>query len=289
MVRRIKRVLRRVFTPITILVVPHSRKGPLRFKLPFAAVALVLLFACTGIIFTFSTAVNSYQYRMMKRRLAYVSGEISEMKPVILSLRKSEAEFRRIFSLKGRSEIVEAAEREPESGIGDVAELKRQISETSATVSSIKTFLARKRSLYRSTPIGMPVEGNITSSFGVREHPSNGEMAMHSGIDISVPTGTPVRATADGVITFADRYAGNGKVVVVEHGQGFNTVYAHNRDFLVSVGQEVRRGEVIARSGTSGVTTGPHVHYEVWKDGKRVNPARFTRGDYDVWKETDRN
>jgi murein DD-endopeptidase MepM/ murein hydrolase activator NlpD len=287
MAHRIKRTLRKGFTPVTILVVPHSRKRPLRLKLPLAGIVLVLLFACAGVILTFSTAVNSHQYRMMKRRLAYVSSEISELKPVILSIRKSEAEFRKIFSLKKKSEIVDAVDAEPESGIGDVTELKRQIGEASATVSSIRNYLARKRGLYRSTPIGMPVDGNVTSSFGVRAHPSNGEMTMHSGIDISVPTGTPVRVTADGVVTFADRYAGNGKVVVVEHGQGFSTVYAHNRDFLVSLGQEVRRGEAIARSGTSGVTTGPHVHYEVWKNGKRVNPVTFVKGEHDVWKETE--
>jgi len=101
---------------------------------------------------------------------------------------------------------------------------------------------------------------------------------MHTGMDISVPPGTPVKATADGVVSFAGWTEGSGVVVVVEHGHGFRTAYAHNGKATVRVGQRVVRGERIALSGSTGLSTGPHVHYEVWKNGRHVDPAGFLPG-----------
>jgi len=101
---------------------------------------------------------------------------------------------------------------------------------------------------------------------------------MHTGIDITMPRGTALHATADGVVSFADRSGGNGNIVVIEHGHGLSTVYAHNTRNSVKAGQTVKRGEVIAYSGSTGVSTGPHVHYEVWRNGQSVNPAPFLEG-----------
>ena len=90
--------------------------------------------------------------------------------------------------------------------------------------------------------------------------------------------GTPLHATADGVVSFADRSAGNGNITVVEHGYGYSTVYAHNTKNLVRAGQTVKRGQVVAYAGSTGTSTGPHVHYEVWKKGQSVNPMPFVKG-----------
>jgi murein DD-endopeptidase MepM/ murein hydrolase activator NlpD len=94
-------------------------------------------------------------------------------------------------------------------------------------------------------------------------------------VDISVPVDTGVRATADGIVSFAGWTEGSGIVVVVEHGHGFSTAYAHNRKSLVRVGDRLRRGDVVAMSGSTGVSTGPHVHYEIWKNGRHVDPVAF--------------
>ena len=98
---------------------------------------------------------------------------------------------------------------------------------------------------------------------------------MHTGIDITVPVGTPLHATADGVVSFADRSGGSGNIVVIEHGHGLSSVYAHNSKNKVLAGQTVKRGDIIAYSGSTGISTGPHVHYEVWRNGQSVNPAPF--------------
>ena len=120
-----------------------------------------------------------------------------------------------------------------------------------------------------------PVEGAVRSAFGTRNDPFSGEGVFHTGIDLAAARGTPVHVTADGVITRAGWDGGYGKLVVVDHGNGLETYYAHLSQFLVVPGQEVSRGEVIALSGGTGHSTGPHVHYEVRLHGTPLNPYNF--------------
>ena len=118
-----------------------------------------------------------------------------------------------------------------------------------------------------------PVEGQLTSPFGEREHAMGGGGAQfHAGIDISVPPGTPVQAAQEGTVAFAGYNAAYGKVVKLEHANGFSTLYAHNSRLLVYVGQTIEAGQVICLSGSSGRSTGPHLHFEVHKDGWPVEP-----------------
>ncbi|HEX4748341.1 MAG TPA: M23 family metallopeptidase [Bryobacteraceae bacterium] len=120
-----------------------------------------------------------------------------------------------------------------------------------------------------------PVEGTIRSAFGVRSDPFSGEGAFHTGIDLAAPRGTPVQSTADGVIATVGWSGGYGRLLVVDHGNGVETYYAHLSRFLVLPGQEVSRGQVIALSGGTGHSTGPHLHYEVRLHGTPVNPYSF--------------
>jgi murein DD-endopeptidase MepM/ murein hydrolase activator NlpD len=115
------------------------------------------------------------------------------------------------------------------------------------------------------------------SFFGDRVDPFSGLDAFHSGVDISAPIGTPVRVTADGVVSSAGSMSGYGRVVVINHPSGLQTYYAHLSRFLVFPGQEVRMGEVIAFSGATGRVTTPHLHYEVRLRGSPVNPYKFLR------------
>ena len=122
-----------------------------------------------------------------------------------------------------------------------------------------------------------PVEGKVTSSFGERDDPFNGEGAFHAGIDISAGFGEPIHATADGVVEFADRTSGYGREVIIDHGHGVKTVYGHMSGFAITSGDEVRRGQVIGYIGMSGRSTGPHVHYEVRIQNVPVNPHKYLR------------
>ena len=120
-----------------------------------------------------------------------------------------------------------------------------------------------------------PVNGLLSSSFGGRSDPFSGEGAFHTGIDLVAPSGTAVHATADGVVTTAAWSGAYGKLVIISHGNGLDTYYAHLSQFLIVPGQEVRRGEVIALSGGTGRATGPHMHYEVRLHGTPVNPYKY--------------
>lgn len=123
-----------------------------------------------------------------------------------------------------------------------------------------------------------PVTGPITSSFGEREDPLNtGEGEFHTGVDIGASFGTPVHATADGLVQFAGLGTGYGREVILNHGNGIETLYAHLSGFAVTAGQEVQRGQVIGYVGVSGRTTGPNLHYEVRIHNTPVNPHKYLR------------
>jgi murein DD-endopeptidase MepM/ murein hydrolase activator NlpD len=123
-----------------------------------------------------------------------------------------------------------------------------------------------------------PVIGHITDGFGERLDPFSGEGAFHTGVDVSAEYGAPVHVTADGVVTAATTHTGYGRVVVVDHGLGITTLYAHLSSYGVTAGTHVRRGEVIGYAGISGRSTGPHVHYEVRVNNAPVNPGRYMKG-----------
>jgi murein DD-endopeptidase MepM/ murein hydrolase activator NlpD len=113
------------------------------------------------------------------------------------------------------------------------------------------------------------------SPFGGRTDPFSGEGAIHTGVDLEAAMGTPVRAAADGIIVHADWEGGYGRLIIIDHGNGIQTYYGHLSSFIVVPGQEVRRGDVIARSGASGRVTSPHLHYEVRMGGTPVNPYPY--------------
>ncbi|MBS1792354.1 MAG: peptidoglycan DD-metalloendopeptidase family protein [Acidobacteria bacterium] len=121
----------------------------------------------------------------------------------------------------------------------------------------------------------MPVVGRISSGFGNRFHPIDRKVKFHGGIDIAVPTGTKVGAAADGIVKFAGWKGGYGNVVIIEHPDGSETLYGHNSKLLVVEGQKVVAGEPISLSGSTGKSTGPHVHFEIRQNGQLVNPAKF--------------
>jgi len=129
--------------------------------------------------------------------------------------------------------------------------------------------------LLSSTPNTMPVEGWFSHGFGWRNDPWSGKREFHKGIDIVADAGTEITAPADGVVTRAGRNGGYGKAIDLSHGYGYVTRYAHLSEILVRAGQRVRRGQMLGRVGSTGRSTGSHLHYEVFRDGRRVNPWKY--------------
>lgn len=125
------------------------------------------------------------------------------------------------------------------------------------------------------SPIGSGWQSRVTSEFGYRSDPFTGETRGHTGMDLSVPTGTPIRAALPGTVTVAQYNSSYGYYVVVNHGSGLSTLYAHNSKLLVQVGQTVEAGDIVSLSGSTGRSTGPHLHFEVRVNGERTNPRYY--------------
>lgn len=127
---------------------------------------------------------------------------------------------------------------------------------------------------YERVPALLPLRGRITSSYGVRRN-DHARGLWHEGIDIASPRGTPIRAAGNGIIRFTGSQEGYGSVILIDHEYGMASLYGHCSQIFVEEGQDVVRGQVIGTVGTSGLTTGPHLHYEVHLDGRPVDPALY--------------
>lgn len=147
-----------------------------------------------------------------------------------------------------------------------------------AQLGALESVLLNQKLVDRVRPQGRPLEtGWISSYFGRRTDPFTGKPANHKGIDFAGKSGSDVLAVADGVVTWSDQRFGYGQLVEINHGNGYSTRYAHNSENLVVVGDEVKKGQPVARMGDTGRATGPNLHFEVLKDGHQVNPVNFIR------------
>ena len=283
----LKRFVKKAFMPVTIMFIPHNSNNPLSFKIPSAGVVLCIALWLFGTIFVFSKTVQTIEYRTTKQKLTYYSQQFSELHGTILGLKNSETEFKKLFSLRSRKDVLENLDASSEGSTDsiDFESLKKQIAKTIDTVSEIKGYLYQQKDVYRATPLGSPVKGSITSYYGRRIHPHTGKEQFHLGIDIKSNAGNPIKATADGVVSFSGWSGNNGNLIVVEHGMGFSTYYAHNKNNLAKVGQKVKKGETIGYVGSTGNAQTAHLHYSVLKNGSYVNPKKFLDEGMYVQKE----
>ncbi len=157
----------------------------------------------------------------------------------------------------------------------DIERLESQAVSQEESLSELEKLLQSKKEMLAHTPSIWPVHGWLTSGFGFRTNPFTGLTQMHEGLDIANRVGTPVVASADGIVSDTGRDSSHGNVVVISHGFGINSRYLHLSKTFVRAGQRVKRGDKIAEVGTTGMTTGPHLHYEVRVNGIPVNPLRY--------------
>jgi len=153
--------------------------------------------------------------------------------------------------------------------------LKTEIAVTSISQTELSNFLKEQKSILACTPSIKPTEGWYSSGFGYRISPFTNRREFHKGLDIATRIGTPVVATADGLVVFVGREGNFGKMIAVNHGYNLTTRYGHLHKYRVKKGQYVKRGQIIGEVGVSGRTTGPHLHYEVLLNGVPVNPLRY--------------
>ena len=171
--------------------------------------------------------------------------------------------------LKARG--IQAAFKVPEGGEADSDIL------SSEEISDFyQRYLSRIADDLSYTPLGFPFHGSITSTFGHRENPFGGSnVETHKGLDIRGPLGAPVRAMAKGVVKFAGQRGGFGNCIILKHANGFETLYGHLSKILVKPAQKIDIGQQIGKIGSTGRSTGPHLHYEIHRNGQRINPQSF--------------
>ncbi len=188
-----------------------------------------------------------------------------------------EFDFNQPPAIGGPESAGEIAYALPHSLEHGIHALSRQFAAQNAQLDALGDLLLDRKINSSLRPTGMPVSGYISSYFGARTDPFNGHSEFHSGLDIATRRGTPVHAVAEGLVTYAGIRHGYGNVVEVDHGNGYMTRFAHNSKLLVHPGERVRIGQVLAKSGSTGRSTGPHVHFEVWYKGHPVNPLAYVR------------
>lgn len=162
---------------------------------------------------------------------------------------------------------------------GEVRSLRSRTQRLDASLELLDRAFDDRRSLLAATPDRLPVDGWFSHGFGWRKDPFTGKREFHRGLDIVAAGGTEVHAPADGEVVRAMRWGNYGKVVDVDHGHGFVTRYAHLSRIEVAEGDAIRRGDLLGLVGSTGRSTGPHLHYEVFQDGRRVNPWGYIGRD----------
>ncbi len=289
-------------TKYTIMIIP--RRGGKIKEISASVVGLwVILLIFIGIIsytgiVTYINRVSVSKNRNIKHKVSEQEERIEELTQQLYSLENVNQELisENKDLLEEKVEINSKLEEitEMEKVLAEALEdndLKRKYSEIGeyafadykeafgdkikATVELVEKVKLQSQ-LLRRIPNRLPAEGDITSYFGRRTHPVTGELGkFHKGIDIGNCTGTPIYATADGVVQFVGYHSGFGKLVIIDHQNGYETYYAHNSSIQVNEGEFVTRGTQIAKMGSTGLSTGTHSHFEVKYFGTSINPLKI--------------
>jgi murein DD-endopeptidase MepM/ murein hydrolase activator NlpD len=282
---------------------------PFRVKLlrvfAFLATAFVTAALISYFAFQFVGSPNEKFLRMqnegLKEDLHDLSDSVEQIQLKMSELeRRDNSVYRSIFEASPLPDSARATYLEKQKEIATVESmsnnelvrsialalnnLKNRMAAQNASYKEISTFIANKEKLLAATPAIQPVSNKdlsrIASGFGYRIDPIYKTVKFHAGLDFTAPQGTPIYATADGVVKvagFSD--GGYGNHVVINHGYGYETLYGHMYRVKVKVGQSVKRGDLIGYVGSTGKSTGPHCHYEVHKNGQKLDPVYFFYND----------
>jgi|YNPBryBLVA2012_1023415.scaffolds.fasta_scaffold00013_63 murein DD-endopeptidase MepM/ murein hydrolase activator NlpD len=295
---------------MTLLCVFHDAKHPVQTNVSLPFVLFIAGMWTILTVLAVVVATRNFDYwsahvktMLLRTKFEYVNHQISKSVEVLSRLQENDERIRRLLDMKSKKEIIsnndisdrggptlnqarflqQLSTRPHDIKITDydayLAALRAQIADQERSYREIMAHITEQRSLYRFTPLIWPAQGNVTSPYGRRVHPITRQDDFHAAIDIAAPPGTPVQATADGVVRFSGWQSGYGQVIVVEHKYGYRTVYGHLSARRFNSGDRVTRGTVIGAIGNTGTSTGPHLHYEVWRDNKVQNPIRYVNPD----------
>lgn len=288
---------------VTILLIPNSGDRAKRFSLSyrqikgaFMAIAFMsFLLILAGVhIFQGRQAISEAeriksQHEQQQQQVTELNNKLLEMEKQRERIEQRQEQIRKLVGTSSSSTTAASPSRSSMGGVSRTGRA-RDLSEISAQVSNLQLHMdeqemeilellnlaQNKSEELKAIPNYWPVVGRITSTFGWRKSPfRSSKSEYHDGLDIAAPYGTAIRAAADGVVIQSNRVAGWGRIIKIRHGNGLVTIYAHNSSNLVKTGDRVTKGSVIAKVGSSGRSTGPHVHFTIEKNGKPVDPLLY--------------
>jgi murein DD-endopeptidase MepM/ murein hydrolase activator NlpD len=267
---------------LTIMLITPGSKGPKALNLKIShlkIISFIFVFFTVVSLVSFVSTYTFYKASESKTRsVKHLTNTIDTLSQDLMVNRSSEVDLRvRMKDIE--SKLLEMQEMLDKKGIKkDLAVGGEFIPADRLSISYVDYMQKDIDELFntmKNLPVGTPLEGKINSGFGYRKDPFRSRIGFHSGVDIDAKFGDPVVATADGTVKETGWQGSYGKTVVLRHEDGFETIYGHLSKISVEEGQEVKVGEVIGKAGNTGRSTGTHLHYEVIKDGKRVNPSNF--------------
>lgn len=293
----------------TVMVIPHSESPTFSWQFPMKWVKMLgitsVFFATLCLVLTHGyqqmrSEAKEYrgllaQYRTQQEQLLFLARQTEDLQSEVQAIRELDATIRRMMKLKPDSNLDNEAlsmavgsleERVVTVSRGglsatllrtemSILKLQDEIPAVEEDLRTSEKSIAAAQARQAATPSIWPTTGAITSGFGYRQNPFGWGKQFHSGIDIGASTGTPIYATAKGVVNFAGYQSGYGYVVFINHGYGYSTTYAHMSKFVVKRGQAVQKGQLIGYVGSTGRSTGPHLHYEVRINGRTQNPMNY--------------
>ena len=288
----------------TLLITPGAHGKVRKIQLPFYVVPVILGLSIVGIVMLASLAtsyarmlakVSNYntvrsEREALKQQFHTLQNKVSRTNVKLSSLQTLAAEVAVTYGFgSGRHQGITpdllnlASQSSPAAGTDDDPSLYALNAMKTVSLNGVSGQIGPSTfpgmlSDPNAIPSIWPVRGRVTAGFGERMDPFSGEQAFHPGIDIADPYGTDILATGDGLVIEAEPDAGYGRSILIDHGDGITTRYAHLSKIFVVVGEQVKQGEIIGAIGMSGRTTGPHLHYEVRIHGIPVNPSRFLHG-----------
>lgn len=286
----------------TVIFVPHARakfrKLRISHRALFSAVSLVTSSLCLSAFFSvqyFASISQTHELSRLQREnrdLQVANEQFSKSVETLRSqLKGVEDKTRKLAIIAGVTTLDEGSQggvgglRQNDTNVAspyrdDVEKMSFRSRRIDSDLAVVEQRLMQRYNLFSSTPSIAPVRGILTDGYGGRSDPFTGQFATHSAIDISSASGQPVRAPADGTVAKADWQNGYGKVVFLAHGFGYSTRFGHLSKFNVKAGDRVKRGDIIGYVGSTGRSTGPHLHYEVRLNGKAINPLEHILDAY---------